>query len=62
MDFVDVLITLVIFAIFIGSEVLKIKKKAASTASQKIHNEVDLEEDLRVSREGLFQGKRKVEK
>jgi hypothetical protein len=44
MDIADILITLVIFVILIGSEVLKMKKKQAA-ASQKISTEEDEEEE-----------------
>ena len=44
MDIADILITLVIFVILIGSEVLKMKKKQAA-ASQKISIEEDEEEE-----------------
>ena len=64
MDFVDVLITLGIFAIFVGSEVVKIKKKMASSASQSHTGKVNLEEDFEPLEEDYFveKEKRKNEK
>lgn len=59
MEFVDILITLVIFAVFTGSEVLKKKKKAASTASQKVHNEVDFGEDYESPERDYFKEREK---
>ena len=46
MDIVDVLITLGIFAFFIVSEVLKIKKKQASSAQKNTVNMTEPEEDF----------------
>ena len=64
MDLVDVLITLGIFAIFVGSEVVKIKKKMASSASQSHTGKVNLEEDFEPLEEDYFveKEKRKNEK
>ena len=59
MDFVDVLITLGIFAVFIGSEVVKIKKKMASSASQSHTGKVNLEEDFESLEEDYFVEKEK---
>ena len=59
MDFVDVLITLVIFAVFIGSEILKIKKKSASNTSQRQYAEEDPEEEFVFSEMDYFDGKEK---
>lgn len=54
MDFVDILITLGIFAFFIVSEVLKIKKKTASSTLQKHERREDLEEDFEPVEEDYF--------
>ena len=60
MDFVDILITIGIFAIFIGSEVLKIKKKMASSTSPKPASIENLEEDFEHLDEDYFAEKEKL--
>ena len=59
MDFIDILITLLIFAVFIGSEVLKIKKKMASTAQKKYANVEDSEEKFESMETDYFVEKEK---
>lgn len=64
MDFIDILITIGIFAVIVGSEVVKIKKKMASSASQSHTRKVNLEEDFESAEEDYFveKEKRKNEK